>query len=339
MKHLLLTTTLIIASATPAFAEGPIVTIENFVGVIKLDNNAGLASVKAIQNDSDVTVNQSADGLTIDGGIANPNGKDCVGYYGGFDLSFSKKNRASGQFGGYKNLKSYPSITLSAPANTVLVIRNAIPFGYIADLGGADIEMTACGRLEIGDITGVAALSIRGSGDINTGDIGDVDIDIRGSGDIETGDIGHARLTLTGSGDIDFGDSASIDLSLTGSGDIDGGHVDGSVRAVSRGSGDIYLGDIHEDLVYDSQGSGDFEAKSVSGRLSIDSGGSGDVDINGGDVSTLLITASGASDVDFDGTAETAQLYATGASDISVDKVRGKVTLRETGAADISVNH
>jgi len=62
-------------------------------------------------------------------------------------------------------------------------------------------------------------------------------------------------------------------------------------------------------------------------RIAITVSGSGDVNIN----------ASGASEVDYDGTAENADLIATGASDIYVGKVTDEVRSKERGAAEISI--
>jgi len=74
-------------------------------------------------------------------------------------------------------------------------------------------------------------------------------------------------------------------------------------------------------------------------RISIDISGGADVNIGGGDVETFNVTASGSSDVYYDGTAENADLVATGSSDIYVNEVTGEVRSKERGSADILVSN
>ena len=323
-----------------ALANGPELLIEDFVGTLKIENSASnKISITRDENMSGVNLVEQGDSLKIDGGIAKPDGNKCKGYYGSFDLNIFKKNK-SGEFGGYEDLDDYPQITVSVPSDTVLVIENSIPFIVAEDLGGADLDVRYCGKVNLGNIEGDLRASIRGSGDVTARDVGDVNVEIRGSGDLDVQNAGRVSLSVTGSGDASFDNVESADVSVSGSGDISFENINGSLLAESRGSGDIDAGDVTGDLVYDAGGSGDLEVGDVTGRrISIDVSGSGDVDIDDGDVQTLNIIASGASDVDYGGRAENADLVASGASDIYVSKVTGEVRSKERGAADISVSN
>ena len=164
------------------------------------------------------------------------------------------------------------------------------------------------------------------------------DIEVRGSGDVEMGDANDLRLKVTGSGDVDTGDVRSAEISVRGSGDVEIGDVNGPLGVESSGSSDVDIGNVLGDFLYDGRGSGDISVNSVTGRISVDIGGSGDASIDRGKASSLKVSASGASEFDFGGTAETADLYASGASDIYVNKVTGEVRRKESGAADIDID-
>jgi len=325
--------------ASTALANGPELFIEDFVGTIKIENGASdTISIIRDKNMKGVNLAEQGDGLKIDGGISDPDGNKCKGYYGSYSLGFFKKEK-SGEFGGYEDLEDYPQITISAPTDTVLVIKNSITFLTADNLGGTDLDLRSCGKVRLGNVDGDLIANIRGSADLTAQDVGDVDVDIRGSGDLEVQNAKFVKLSIAGSGDADFETVQGADVSVSGSGDIVFENINGSLAAESRGSGDIEADNISGDLVYDAGGSGDLDVGDVTGnRISIDVSGSGDVDIDGGDVQTLTISASGASGVDYGGTAGTADLIATGASDIYVSKVTGEVRSKERGAADISVS-
>ena len=323
-----------------ALANGPELLIEDFVGTIKIDNNSsGNISIIRDKNMKGVILVEQGDSLKIDGGISNPDGNKCKGYYGVYNFALFKKEK-SGEFGGYEDLEDYPQITISIPKQAVLVIENSIAFITAEDLGAADLDLRYCGKVNLGNIAGDLRADIRGSADLTAGDVGNVDVDIRGSGDLTVQNAGLVALSVAGSGDAEFDDVESADVRVSGSGDISFGNINGSLLAESRGSGDISSGNVAGDFVYEASGSSDLDVGDVMGsRISIDVSGSGDVNIDGGDVQTLKITASGASDIDYDGTAETADLVATGASDIYVNKVTGELRSKERGAADISVSN
>ena len=323
-----------------AYANGPELLIEDFVGTIKIENGSSeTISIIRDKKMSGVTLVEQGENLKIDGGIERPDGNKCKGYYGHYDLTIFKKNR-DGKFGGYEDLEDYPQITLRVPKDTVLIIENSIAFLTAEDLGAADLDLRSCGKVNLGHVAGELRADIRGSADLTARDVGNIDVDIIGSGDLDIENAGFVALSMAGSGDADFANVKSVDVRVSGSGDISFGDVDGSLAAESRGSGNIEAEDITGDLIYDAGGSGDLDIGEVLGeRISIDISGSGDVNIDGGEVQWLKVAASGASEVDYDGTTENADLVATGASDISVSKVTGEIRRKERGAADISVGN
>lgn len=323
-----------------AFADGPELLIEDFVGTIKIENSASNnISITSDENMKGVNLIEQGDGLKIDGGIEEPESDKCKGYYGNYSFDLFKK-KSSGGFGGYEDLEDYPQITVSVPKDTVLVIENSIAFITAEDLGGTDLDLRHCGKVNLGNVAGDLRANIRGSADLTAKDIGDVYVDIKGSGDLKVENAKFVSLSVAGSGDAEFENVLGADVTVSGSGDVSFGDIAGSFGAKSRGSGDIEAGDVSGDFIYEGGGSSDLDIGDVVGkRISIDVSGSGDVNIDGGNVQTLNITASGSSEVDYGGTAETADLVATGASDIWVDKVTGDVRSKERGSADISVGN
>jgi len=340
LKHLTLAALATTMLTGTAFANGPELLIENFVGTIKIENSSSHnISITRDKNMKGVNLIEQGDSLKIDGGISSPDGNKCKGYYGSYSLGLFKKER-SGEFGGYEDLEDYPQITISAPKETVLVIENSIPFITAENIGSTNLNLRHCGRVKLGNIAGELRADIHGSSDLTAEDVGDVYVDVNGSGDLDVQNAKFLNLTVRGSGDAKFEDVLGAEVSVSGSGDISLGNIEGSFSAKSRGSGDIDAGDVTGDFIYDAGGSSDLEIGDIKGsRISIDISGSVDVNIDGGDVQTLNITASGSSDVDYDGTAENADLIATGSSDIYVNKVTGEVRSKERGSADISVSN
>ncbi len=324
--------------ALPAYA-GPELIIEDFVGTINVETvSASKISITKDKNMKGVNLYQDGDSLKIDGGIEKPDGNDCKGYYGSYSISWFKKE-SRGDLGGYKNLEDFPNLTVTAPKDATLIIRNSITFVTADNLGSADLKLVSCGKVNLGDLSGDLLADIRGSGDLNLGDVGgSADIEIRGSGDVDMGNANELRLKVTGSGDVQAENVRSADVVVRGSGDVEIENVNGPLGIESSGSSDIDIGDVTGDFVYDGRGSGDLAISSVTGRASVDVAGSGDADIGGGKVSSLKVSASGASDFDFGGVADTADLYAAGASDIYVRKVTGEVRSKESGAADITID-
>ena len=323
--------------ALPASADQrPELVIEDFVGTITLNTAANSPlEVTSLDNNDDLTQETSGDRLIINGGIKKPDGDKCKGYYG----SWSWNDRKSESFGGYQDLEDYPKLTITAPSNTVLVIRNSIPFIESGDLGGADVEIQACGKVNMGDIAGDIRVELSGSGDVTAGDVENAELDLRGSGDVAIENARAVIATLSGSGDIVTGDMDSAELSLRGSGDVEFEDVSGAVNASLTGSGDINGGDIGGGIDATLRGSGDIDIGDVTGPTQLESRGSGDIVVDGGRTDMLFIKSSGSSTISYGGTAENAELTASGSSDIYVERVKGVADMRESGSSDIEIDH
>jgi len=95
-----------------ALANGPELLIQDFVGTVKIENNSSdNISITRDKNMIGVNLVEQGDNLKIDGGITDPDGNKCKGYYGSYSLGLFKKN-TSGEFGGYEDLEDYPQITI-----------------------------------------------------------------------------------------------------------------------------------------------------------------------------------------------------------------------------------
>jgi hypothetical protein len=326
------------ALISTAAASGPVLTLENYVGKITVITQPGVdLAVTEKDRASDVSINTGSNQLTIDGGIDQPNGKDCKGYYGKVNWSWNSKSSKSGDFGGYKNLDDYPKMTITGPEDMTFVVKNSIPFGTIGNLEYADVSLKHCGRLEIGDVTERADISIRGSGDIEIGNVGILDVNLVGSGDVTANQAKAANISLIGSGDVIAKDIDVATVTLKGSGDVELGNINQILSVDSSGSGDVTAGNVAGMLNYTGKGSGDLNIDSMNGEASLRVMGSGDVDIDDGTITNLEVKASGASNVDFGGTAQDAQLRASGASDIYVESVTELTYRKASGAADIEI--
>lgn len=327
------------AAISPAFANETLL-IENFIGTIKVETREGAPlRVTQSQNDKALRVYEQDGSLRLDGGIAKPNGEDCEGHYGRYNVSWFNKKEKSGQFGGYANLDTFPIMTISAPDDVDVIIKNSIPFMTIGNMGALDVNLNYCGNLDIGDLSGNARVSIKGESDVTFGDIQNLDLSIKGSGDVTAGNADVVTIDLKGSGDIDLKDITAADIKSVGSGDIEIEKIRGPLVYISHGSGDFEADDILEGVVFEGHGSGDFSADSVSGDVSIQSRGSSSVDIDDGRVGTLLVSTSGSGDVEIDAIAENAELFASGSCSIYVRRVKGNTSMRGSGSSNIKVNN
>lgn len=330
----------LIGLSAPAFAAEPVLTIKNYVGKITIETRPGAdMDVTQKKRASDVDISSRSGALTIDGGIDEPDGDGCKGYYGNFSWSWSGKKSKKSDIGGYEDLDDYPNLTITGPENLMVVIDNAIPFGSIGTISGADINIDYCGKLTMADINGPAKLGIRGSGTIDAENIETLVSVIKGSGDLSFETVGEADLIIKGSGNVDFEKAASLNLEISGSGDVEADDVSGALFIQSSGSGDVSVDSVGEELTYTGRGSTDLSIDEISGRALIKVSGSGDVDIDQGTLETLIVTARGSSDVRFDGSTESADLTASGSADIYVGEITGKKSTSTSGSADIDIGN
>lgn len=340
-RYALSAATIVLAGfSAPAFAAEPVLTLKNYVGKITVETSSG-ADLKVTQKKraGDVDVFSKSGDLTIDGGINDPDGDGCKGYYGKLSWSWSGKKTKNSDIGGYENLDEFPNLTITGPENLMIVIENAIPFGDIGTISGADINIDHCGKLTMADINGPAKLTIRGSGTLDAENIESLAAVIKGSGDLSFETVGDADLTIKGSGNVDFDTAASLNLEISGSGDVEADEVSGALFIQSAGSGDVSVDTVGEELTYTGRGSTDLSIDDISGRALIKVSGSGDVDIDDGTLETLIVTARGSSDVRFDGKTDDAELTASGSADIYVGEVTGEKSTSTSGSADIDIGN
>ena len=320
----------------PAALAADSLEIRDFIGSINWSN--GPMSIEVQGNKGDLKITEG-NRVTVDGQIGKIDSSACKSTYGryNFDLFGKKKD---GRFGGYENLKDYPVLNITLPADIELVIRNSVVFADGApDVAQADIAVSHCGSIKLGDVEKSLILESLGSADVTVGNTGWIESNMRGSGDLSGGNSGAVILKSQGSGDVELGSIQSLEVKVHGSGDVETLEISGNAEISSHGSGDIELGAIDGILIYSGHGSGDLEVSSVSGsRLSLKSHGSGDIDIDGGDVDSLTISVNGSATVDYAGDAQTANLSSKGSGDIRVDRVRGSAEIRTSGSGDVDID-
>ncbi len=127
------------------------------------------------------------------------------------------------------------------------------------------------------------ALTIDGSGTVNTRGFAECGVTINGSGSITGVSAGQATFNINGSGHIVWEHTDSTEISINGSGSLDLSNTT-SLSATVNGSGDITLGRINENggISANINGSGDIRIYGGSCRkFDIDIGGTGNVDATG----------------------------------------------------------
>jgi len=344
MKNLLkisaLSAALMIATAPASFAQDSLdensLEIRNFIGSIYWSN--GPLSAEVQKNPGDTKISGRAI-ITVDGGHSKIDGSDCKSAYGRYDFDWFGKKK-EGHFGGYKGMEDLPVLKVTLPENTKLILRESIIFTDGApDIGAADIELSYCGKLTLGDIDDTLALNSRGSADITVGKTGQIVAYLKGSGDLTGGESTDVLIDSRGSADVELENLTSLEISIHGSGDVKTGDIDGEVKVKSHGSGDTELGHVDGSLSYSGHGSGDLDVASVDGAfLELSTHGSGDIDIGGGRVGKMTARVHGSGNTDFSGEAETANLRVSGSGNIQVNRVTGAVETKTSGSGDVDID-
>ncbi|RKQ69165.1 hypothetical protein DES40_1952 [Litorimonas taeanensis] len=321
----------------------PELRIENFIGTIHWKNSEGPVKIIAEKKTRDVNFDTANSGLVINGNIDSIDGSECKSYHGSYDFDFfgSKKNK--GTLGGYENLEDFPMLEIALPANTQLIINNAVIYSQGApDIHSADLSLQYCGQIKLGDVSGDMVLENRGSTDVVFGRAGRVEASLKGSGDIKGKDIGALILRARGSGDVEFKQADDIDITTRGSGDVEIDTVQGSILASSSGSGDLDFDTVYGALDYSTSGSGDLSIENFKGGpssyIKVESQGSGDVSIDGTEVREIFVRASGSSTVNIDVDTIDADVKASGSTDVYLGDVSGVLISKESGSADIHID-
>lgn len=172
------------------------------------------------------------------------------------------------------------------------------------------------------------------TGNLRSGDLGDLAVDAGGSGKMEFGKVDSAALDMSGSSDVSLGDVAGrLAISKSGSGETYAGNAGDTVISMS-GSGDVKLGSARG-LAIDVSGSSDIEIGAVNGPTDIDLSGSGDVLIRSGTASPFRLSTSGSSSVIFNGTAVNPEIDASGSADVCIARVEGSM---EVDGANVRID-
>jgi len=338
----------LIALSIPLTAQAetfPELVIEDFIGTINWANGPGDIRITKQKNADSLDLKNDAGGLLIYGGISDPDGDNCKGYYGSYDISlFGDKKRNFGKFGGYEDLEDYPILDIALPSNTKLVIRNAIVFSEgTPDLAEAELDLSDCGKIKLGDIKGTLFLKSRGSSDVTLGDAGEIQAELRGSGDLEAQNIGDVSYKGRGSGDVNLEQVGNLSLITSGSGDAEIEEIVGYAKLSTSGSGDIDIGSVNDDLDYKGSGSGDLSVDDIRGDgkniVDLRTSGSGDILIDDGAMAYLTVSASGSANVRVDGTIQGADVRASGSSDIYLDTVTGDIKQITSGSSEVHIDH
>ena len=164
---------------------------------------------------------------------------------------------------------------------------------------------------------GLVTARLAGSGDLDVGSAGSVDVEKRGSGAVTLGTVaGGIIARLSGSGDF-IAASAS------------------TTRIEKRGSGDVTIGAIHGGLSFKSAGIGDVDVASVNGPVTIETESSGKIHIRGGRAEPLRVALAEYGDFTLDGIAVDPAIAVSGASVIKLQSFIG--TFAPSGTGDIRV--
>ncbi len=305
--------------------DAPILEITKYLGTIKIRTTTGDAiEITKQSGTSDFSIDQNGNDLKINGGHKKFRYVSCENKKG--DVLYKKKG--DGFFGGgsaKQKLSDQAHLEIAVPVNTIVNIDKSFYAGEIGDIGGADIHLTHCGDLTIGNISGVAKLSTHGSGSVTVGSINESDVELHGSGSISGLSASDMNLDLHGSGSADFGDVGAIDADLHGSGSISLGDVDGEMFAELHGSGSIRADNIRGGLRSESHGSGSISLISVNGPIDIESMGSGGVKIKQGRASAFSFEGMGSGSVYFGGTAVNPEVDVKGSGRLTLGAVEGDV--------------
>lgn len=333
---------LLTQSAMAQSQSGQELVIENFIGTIKWSNASDIIQVLKQDNVKGLSLYEG-ESFIIDGGIEKPNGNKCEGYYGSYDLNFFKK-KSQGNFGGYEDLNEYPTLSLSLPNNTQLVVRNAIVFTEgEPDMASANLQLKSCGKVNLGNVSGDVRLESEGAADLTLLDAGSIHSEVSGSSDIKAKKVGYLQSEGRGSGDITIEEVTTLNVEISGSGDLEVETLLGSADIESSGSGDVDIANISGELDYEGAGSGDLSIDEIGVEgprdASLKSAGSGDIDINDGTIAYLTINVSGSSNADIDAIVEDVVAGASGSSDIYIDTVTGSAEQKSSGSSDIKIDN
>ena len=277
--------------ASPSEAQ---LIVHNFIGTLEIRNGRELSYEIDMGEHliDDVSIFQQQGRLIVDGD-PNENIRGCDRDDGSLKLRLDGERM--------RPIEDYPHLVITLPETASAQLGISAGIVQMSNAQRLDLSFQGCGFSTIGNIMGETDLSLRGSGDINLGNTGPLQILLEGSGDIETGDVdGDARISLIGSGDIVVGDvSGETTVELQGSGDV-------SVNGAHRYAQVVLLG-------------------------------SGDVEFANGQVQQLGVEVRGSGDVNFNGDADDVSVLLYGAGDVYVAGSTGNRVVNRYGPGDVRI--
>ena len=211
-------------------------------------------------------------------------------------------------------LGDYPTLRVTLPRGAALVVENSILFGQVGDLSDATLALPSCGRLELGDVSGV------------------LDVGLSGSADVVAGDVGEARLATSGAGDIEIGTSETLAFRSSGAGDLAARAVSGPASVFTSGSGDAVVASVGAGLEFDSTGSGDLLLGTLQGPADIVLTGSGDAEVEDGTIPVLSLRSTGSGDFTTRASLGEVDVVLTGSGGVVGPEPSGRTTVRSTGS-------
>ena len=262
-----------VASASHA---APELTVRNAVAILKVipEDRADIAI--EIANPGMLTtptVRLDGSELVIDGGISTRRIQNC----GRTPTEFSAEVRGIGVVGPTQA----PVITARVPKNVKLTTSGAVS-ASVGPAAAAELELSGCGDVSVGDVAGVLKVDTSGSGDVTTGAAQSAEISSAGSGDSIVGVVaGKVEISLAGSGSATVASGGGpLDVSIAGSGDVsvNGGAMQNADISIA-GSGGVTIGGSVQTLEVSIAGSGDVDVKGAAQSVDASIMGSGDVTV------------------------------------------------------------
>ncbi len=329
----------------PSLVHADELIIRDFIGVVTVKTNSNQALRVTDKSHDDgprakMDIQTSPHRIVLDGNIRKLNRKNCQNYYARFDLTNRNGDpKIDGRYGGYKHLEEYPNIVIEGPEDLIVTTNNVILFSEMGNIGKADLNLSACGKIEIGNIAKPSAINISGSADVWLGHADDLALSISGAGDVNGKAVQALDLAISGAGDVTLDRAEQVKISLSGAGDVEIDHINNGLEVSASGSGDLEFDTVQGDLTYVAAGAGDLEIDHYAGGdIEIRLSGSGDVDINAGQAQWLKVNSSGHSHFEFDGHADNAKLSASGSSTVIVEKVTQTLSTEEHNSANVKVD-
>lgn len=338
--------------SSPAFAaDGQTLHIKKFIGTVIITTGNSF-SVSGKKGNISETLKH---GLIINGNHEIDKSK-CKSSGGNIRIKTKKKNVFK-QFGGYEDLKDYPSLKITVPPATNLKISDSLVFGTGEDFATVDAEMTGCGSLEIGDVSGPVKLNMYGSSDFAADKIGPANIRISGSSHATLNNMDTSVIFTSGSSVLEadsvFG---NINITSTGSSTAKMDTVTGALIYKGQGSSSFSLDDIGNGasvtlsgsstaemesltgaLVYEGQGSSSFSLEDIKGKASVTLSSSSSCEIEDGIIPTLLIKSFSSSSFEFGGTAGDVTVDSSSSSAVDIDNATGKREVNVLSSASVKI--